>query len=95
MSPVFSCYLLLYAVFIMFYLLDVCGVVHNVGDCTTIIAKATQKELTKRDVELVDDTNMSIRLTVWGDEVSNHYHVLYTIITLYSILPILSYTEYM
>ena len=48
---------------------DVCGVVHNVGECTTIIAKTSQREMTKRDLELVDDTNMSVRLTLWGDEV--------------------------
>ncbi|XP_067928736.1 replication protein A 70 kDa DNA-binding subunit-like [Watersipora subatra] len=49
-------------------LIDICGVVHNVGDINTIIAKVSQKEMMKRDIELVDDTNMAVRLTVWGEE---------------------------
>lgn len=48
-----------------------CGVVVNVGDLTTIVAKASQRELMKRDLELGDDSCMSVRLTVWGDEAKN------------------------
>ncbi|KAF6028177.1 RpA-70 [Bugula neritina] len=49
-------------------IVDVCAIVHSVGEISSIIAKATQKELIKRDVEIVDDSEMLVRLTVWGDE---------------------------
>jgi len=54
--------------FLFVFLLDVCAIVHSVGEISSIIAKATQKELIKRDVEIVDDSEMLVRLTVWGDE---------------------------
>lgn len=57
-----------------------CGVVHVVNECNTIIAKQSQREMVKRDVEVVDDTGMSVRLTLWGDEVRYYYPLLYLII---------------
>lgn len=47
-----------------------CGIVLSTGEVTSIIAKASQREMTKRDIELGDDTGMAVRLTLWGDEVS-------------------------
>lgn len=43
----------------------------SIGDITTIVAKSSQRELMKRDIEVADDTCMSVRLTVWGDEAKN------------------------
>lgn len=47
---------------------DVVAIVHRVNDVATIIQKATQKELKKRDVALVDDSQAEISLTLWGRE---------------------------
>lgn len=45
---------------------DVVAIVHRVNDVATIIQKATQKELKKRDIALVDDSQAEIALTLWG-----------------------------
>lgn len=50
--------------------LDVIGVVKNCGDVTTIIGKQSQKEITKRDLQIVDQSGMSVSLTLWGADVS-------------------------
>ena len=50
-------------------LVDVIGVVKSTGDISTIVARATGKELTKRDVTLVDDSACSISCTLWGKQV--------------------------
>lgn len=47
-------------------LIDVIGVVKNCGDVTTIIGKQSQKEITKRDLQIVDQSGMSVNLTLWG-----------------------------
>jgi len=47
---------------------DVIGVVKSCGDCATIITKATQRELIKREVVIVDDSNASISCTLWGKQ---------------------------
>jgi replication factor A1 len=47
---------------------DVIGVVKNCSDVTTIMTKATQKELTKREITLVDDSNYTISCTLWGKQ---------------------------
>lgn len=49
-------------------LVDVIGVVKSTGDISTIVARATGKELTKRDVTLVDDSACSISCTLWGKQ---------------------------
>lgn len=49
---------------------DVIGVVKNCGDVTTIIGKQSQKEITKRDLQIVDQSGMSVNLTLWGADVS-------------------------
>lgn len=46
------------------------GVVKNCGDVTTIIGKQSQKEITKRDLQIVDQSGMSVNLTLWGADVS-------------------------
>ena len=48
-------------------LVDVLGVVTDVGPVATILAKKTGKELTKCDVTLVDHSAASVALTLWGE----------------------------
>lgn len=50
--------------------LDVIGVVKSCGDRTSITVKSTGKELSKREVVLVDDSNYSISATLWGKTVN-------------------------
>ena len=47
---------------------DVIGVVRSVGDVTTIVAKATNREIKKRDMQLVDNSNCAITCTLWGKQ---------------------------
>ena len=48
---------------------DVIGVVKDVGQCSSFTSKAGN-DLTKRELTLVDDTNVEIGLTLWGDRAS-------------------------
>jgi len=45
---------------------DVIGVLKDVEDATQIIAKSTGKPYDKRELTLVDDSQFSVRLTIWG-----------------------------
>lgn len=49
-------------------LVDVLGVVKSSGDVTTIVAKATNREIKKRDLHLVDNSNCSVTCTLWGKQ---------------------------
>ena len=42
------------------------GVVESVGDVTEIVSKASQKPVSKRELTLVDNSGMSVKLTLWG-----------------------------
>jgi len=48
--------------------IDVIGVVKEVDDIRTIVTKQTNKELKKREVVLVDETKVQVRLTLWGND---------------------------
>ncbi|KAJ3352774.1 Replication factor A protein 1 [Allomyces javanicus] len=50
---------------------DVLGIVTDIGPLSTIVSKATQRELTKRDVTLADQSAYSVRLTLWGKQAEN------------------------
>ena len=51
---------------------DVIAVVKNVSDLQTIVsAKLGNKELYKRDLTIMDDTNTEIKLTLWGANAQN------------------------
>ncbi|RTG90341.1 replication factor A1 [Schistosoma bovis] len=50
---------------------DIVGVVHECGEAQTITAKASQRELRKRELGLVDSSNCLVRLTLWGEEAEN------------------------
>ncbi|WOO77315.1 Replication factor A protein 1 [Vanrija pseudolonga] len=45
---------------------DVIGVVKDVYDLGSVTSKATQKPFAKRDIQLVDQSGQSVRLTLWG-----------------------------
>lgn len=49
-------------------ILDVLAVVKDVGELGSINSKATQKPFSKRDITLVDQTQHSVRLTLWGKQ---------------------------
>ncbi|KIO34314.1 hypothetical protein M407DRAFT_16849 [Tulasnella calospora MUT 4182] len=48
-------------------IIDVLGVVSHVGDLTELTSKAG-KQLTKRDITLVDRSKYSVRMTLWGKQ---------------------------
>ncbi|KHJ40021.1 replication factor-A protein 1 domain protein [Trichuris suis] len=52
-------------------LIDVLGVVVTIGPIESKIARSTLKELKKRDVLLVDDSGVSITLSLWEAEAEN------------------------
>ncbi|KAI1179224.1 replication factor-A protein [Nemania sp. FL0916] len=49
---------------------DVVGVLKDVGEVNQIISKANGRPFDKRDLTIVDDSQFSIRLTIWGKTAS-------------------------
>lgn len=49
-------------------LIDVIGVCSWTGDVRTVKKRATNEDLKKRDVLLVDESNTDVPLTLWGDQ---------------------------
>ncbi|KAJ9648906.1 Replication factor A protein 1 [Coniosporium tulheliwenetii] len=47
--------------------IDTIGVLQQVGEVSEIVSKTTSKPYAKRELTLVDNTNHSVRLTIWGD----------------------------
>ena len=47
---------------------DIIGVVKDSGQCTEIIAKASQKAVNRRELTLVDRSGYQVRLTLWGKQ---------------------------
>ncbi|KAK6583865.1 hypothetical protein PZA11_003595 [Diplocarpon coronariae] len=45
---------------------DLIGVLKEVADVTQIVSKTTQKPFDKRELTLVDDSEFSVKLTIWG-----------------------------
>lgn len=46
--------------------IDIIGVLKEVADVTQIVSKSTSKPYDKRELTLVDDSDFSVRLTIWG-----------------------------
>ena len=46
--------------------IDVLGVVKEVGDLAEILSKTTKKPYSKRDISIVDSSGSWVRCTVWG-----------------------------
>ncbi|KAK6544125.1 Replication factor A protein 1 [Orbilia ellipsospora] len=47
-------------------IVDVIGVVKEIGDAATITSQKSQKSFTKREVSVVDNTGYNVKLTVWN-----------------------------
>lgn len=47
--------------------IDTLGVLKEVGEVSTITSKSTNKDFNKRELTIADDTQTSVRLTVWGN----------------------------
>ncbi|KAF3934837.1 hypothetical protein ABW19_dt0201204 [Dactylella cylindrospora] len=45
---------------------DVIGVIKEIGDVSSITSKTTQKSFNKREIGLVDNTGYNVKLTIWG-----------------------------
>ena len=56
---------------LILYYIDVIAVVKAAGDLTSITVKATNKELTKRELYLVDSSNSQLNCTLWGKQVNS------------------------
>lgn len=50
---------------------DIIGIVKEASEATKLVSRTTNRELVKRDITLVDRSNASIVLTIWGDEAEN------------------------
>jgi len=48
-------------------LYDVCGVCHKASDASDITIKSTGMEVRKREIHIVDTSNTSVAVTLWGD----------------------------
>ena len=51
--------------------IDTIGVLKEVGEVSQITSKTTSKPYDKRELTLVDNTNFSVRLTIWGNNATN------------------------
>lgn len=49
-------------------IIDVIGVCKNSGDVQTLISRNTNRELKKREVMIVDQSNTGVTLTLWGTQ---------------------------
>ncbi|KAJ3749743.1 hypothetical protein EV360DRAFT_56864, partial [Lentinula raphanica] len=50
---------------------DVIGVLKEYGDVSGVNSKATNRMMQKRDIILVDKSDLSVRLTLWGHQARN------------------------
>ena len=48
-------------------MIDIIGCLKEVGETSQITSKTTSKPYDKRELTLVDNTNYSVRLTIWGN----------------------------
>ncbi|GFZ45306.1 Single-stranded DNA-binding protein p68 subunit [Saitozyma sp. JCM 24511] len=55
-------------------LCDVIGVVKEVHELGSVTSKATNKPFAKRDIQLVDQSGQSVRLTLWGKQAETFNH---------------------
>merc|ERR1719510_523758 len=51
--------------------IDCCGIVDHIGDIQSFTSKRTQKDLTKRNFRICDQSGSSVECTLWGDEAQN------------------------
>lgn len=53
-------------------MVDVVAVVKEAGDCSSITTRTKQQQLSKRDLVIVDDSQCSIRLTLWAQRAEDY-----------------------
>ena len=53
-------------------MIDLVAVVKEVGDCSSITTRTKLQQLTKRDLVVVDDSQCSIRLTLWAQRAEEY-----------------------
>ena len=46
--------------------IDCIGILQDVAEVSEVVSKTTSKPYSKRELTLVDNTNFSVRLTIWG-----------------------------
>ncbi|KAI0822834.1 replication factor-a protein [Trametes gibbosa] len=51
---------------------DIVGVVREVSELSTITSKATNKEIPKRELTVVDTTGFSVKVTLWGKQAEQY-----------------------
>ncbi|KAL5017372.1 hypothetical protein ScPMuIL_006961 [Solemya velum] len=49
-------------------MIDIIGIVKTANDISTVTGRQSQKEIKKRDLQLVDQSGMVVNLTLWGNE---------------------------
>jgi ssDNA-binding replication factor A large subunit len=49
--------------------IDALAIIDGVDEPSSVVAKATQKTLIRRNVTLVDDGCVQVQLTLWSDDV--------------------------
>jgi replication factor A1 len=47
-------------------LVDICGIASDIGMVTDVVARKDSRTLKKRNITIVDDSNTSVELTLWG-----------------------------
>ncbi|KAJ4303358.1 Replication factor A protein 1 [Kalmusia sp. IMI 367209] len=60
--------------------IDTIGVLKEVGEVNTLTSSKTNKDFTKRDLTLADDSQTSVRLTIWGNQAQSFEAPLESII---------------
>lgn len=49
-------------------MVDILGVIREVGEAVSLVGKTTGKPLIKRDVTIQDQSKCAVKLTLWGDQ---------------------------
>ena len=52
-------------------IVDIIAVVKEVGEVQSLISKTTQRQMVKRDLTLVDQSNAAVKATLWGNQAEN------------------------
>lgn len=53
---------------------DIIGVATDVSECTSITARASGKQITKRELKLMDQSGASVTMTLWGTDAEKFSH---------------------
>merc|ERR1719259_174312 len=53
---------------------DVIGVCHKISDMSSVTSKRTGEEIPKREICVVDESNTSVAVTLWGSQAEQFQH---------------------